>query len=304
MIIDGGLGSELEKRGYNLNNPLWSAKMLVENPDAIKAIHHDYFKAGANCVITASYQATIEGFMATGLDETEACETLKKAVFIAQEVRDGFWEKNKNLQLRPLVAASIGPYGAYLADGSEYSGKYELNEKQLTAFHTKRLQLLAETEPDILAYETIPCLSEAKILVNLLHNFSSLSCWVSFSAKSGNQISSGESIEECASWLKNYQQVAAIGINCTAPKYISTAIRNIRRKTDKPIIVYPNSGEGYDLSRQTWINHNPNATFSEMAKQWYADGASIIGGCCRISPQEIKEIASWARKLPTKKEPL
>ncbi len=304
MVLDGALGSELEKRGHHLDAPLWSAKILLEQPDTIQTIHHDYYKAGAHCVITASYQATVEGFMAHGLNEAEASKVLQNSVVIAQEARDHFLKEKDKQQspIRPLVAASVGPYGAYLANGSEYNGKYDLNEEQLIAFHAKRLQLLVEAQPDILACETIPCLIEAKALVKLLHHFSNISCWISFSAKSGTQINSGESIEECVSRLDNYQQVAAIGINCTAPEHISTAIQKIRQNTDKPIIVYPNSGDTFNLTQQTWVAHNRKVTFGEMAKQWFAEGANIIGGCCQTSPEDIREIASWARKLPTRKK--
>ena len=158
LIIDGALATELERRGYDLKDELWSAKILIEQPQAIKQLHYDYFKAGADCVITASYQATVEGFMKKGLNEEQAIDLIKKAVRLAIEARDEFWsdQANRRGRLKPFVAASVGPYGAFLADGSEYRGNYGLTEKELMDFHRPRMKALIEAGADMLACETIP----------------------------------------------------------------------------------------------------------------------------------------------------
>jgi homocysteine S-methyltransferase len=298
MILDGAFSTELERRGCDLNDSLWSAKILMENPEVIGAVHTDYFEAGADCVITASYQATYEGFMKRGLSEEQARELIQLSIKIATKVRDAFWANPENRinRPKPLVAASVGPYGAYLADGSEYRGDYTLNETGLVAFHRKRLQTLIQAEPDILACETIPCLIEAQVIVGLMEENPGICGWVSFSAKDGLHINNGDKIEDCARWLDGKEQVAAVGVNCTAPEHVASLIAEIRKGTDKPIIVYPNSGEHYDAGAKIWDGGSTDFSYGESARNWFALGARVIGGCCRTTPQDIRAIAAWARK--------
>lgn len=299
LILDGAFSTELERRGCDLNDPLWSAKILIENPELIGAVHTDYFEAGADCVITASYQATYEGFMKRGLNEEQARELIELSVTIATRARDAFWANSANRTNRPkpLVAASVGPYGAYLADGSEYRGEYTLNEAELITFHRKRLQTLIEAGPDILACETIPCLIEAKVIVGLMEEHPGSCGWISFSARDALHISSGERIEDCARWLDGHEQVAAVGVNCTAPDHVASLISHIRKGTDKPIVVYPNSGEHYDAGAKIWRECSPGFSYGESARSWFEQGARLIGGCCRTTPEDIRAIAAWARKL-------
>jgi len=299
LILDGAFSTELERKGCDLNDPLWSAKILTENPQAIAEVHEDYFNAGADCVITASYQATFEGFMKRGFSEEQAGDLIKLSINIAKDVRDKFWSKKENQLNRPkpLVAASVGPYGAYLADGSEYRGQYNLDEEALIEFHKKRMETLISAGPDILACETIPCLVEAKAVVKVLEENSGVYAWISFSAKDGTHINSGEAIADCAKWLNDYEQVAAIGINCTAPEYVATLIEEIRKGTDKPIIVYPNSGETYNPDNKVWQGSSINQSYGQSALGWYKKGATIIGGCCRTTPDDIRAVAKWVRNL-------
>jgi homocysteine S-methyltransferase len=295
MIIDGAFGTELERQGYNINDALWSAKILIENPEAIAKVHEDYLKAGADCITTASYQASFDGFMKRGLSEDDAKHLIQSSVYIAKQVRDAFWQ-DASLHVKrskPLVAASIGPYGAYLADGSEFSGDYDLDEAGLMKFHHKRLEALIQTEPDLLACETIPCLIEAKALCTLLENYPNTLAWMSFSAKDGVHINSGESIKACAAFLQTQKQIVAIGINCTAPQYIDSLIEEIKAVSDKPIIVYPNGGATYNALTKTWDGLSSHASFGKMAYGWYQKGASIIGGCCQTTPKDIAHIAQW-----------
>ncbi|MCH5138696.1 homocysteine S-methyltransferase [Clostridiaceae bacterium UIB06] len=298
IILDGALATELEGRGCNINDSLWSAKVLAENPDIIEKVHYDYFDSGADCAITSSYQATIEGFSKRGFSQSEAIDLIQRSVQIAKKARDDFWkaEANKEKRPQPIVAASVGPYGAYLADGSEYRGDYKITEKELIDFHRPRMKALIEAGADILACETIPCLLEAKVIVKLLEEFPGVYCWISFSAKNALEISDGTLISECAKFLDNCEQVAAVGINCTPPQYIPALIEEIKRNSKKPVVVYPNSGEEYDAHDKCWHGHSSSEGYGHSAKVWYEHGASLIGGCCRTSPEDIKAIAGWARK--------
>jgi homocysteine S-methyltransferase len=297
LIIDGALATELEHRGYNLKDALWSAKILLEQPQAIKQLHYDYFKAGADCVITASYQATLEGFMKRGLTEEQAYALLQKSVKLAIEARDEFWaeEINRVGRSKPFVAASVGPYGAFLADGSEYRGNYGLTEEQLIEFHRPRMRALIEAGAELLACETIPSPIEARALVKLLGGFEGVSAWISFSCHDEAHVCEGEKLEECIRQVQASPQVAAVGINCTSPKFIPALIREAKKATDKPILVYPNSGETYSAEKKDWNDDPVYESFGEEAKVWYEAGARLIGGCCRTSPQDIRVIASWAR---------
>ncbi len=185
IVLDGALATELERRGMDLNDPLWSAKCLIERPELIRAVHLDYFRAGADIATTATYQATFEAFGRRGLTREAAAQLMQGAVALAAAARDEFWaaESNRPGRLRPLVAASIGPYGAMLADGSEYRGRYALDTQALADFHEPRLRTLAEAGADLLAFETIPCLREAMVLARLLQDFPDLTAWLSFSCR-------------------------------------------------------------------------------------------------------------------------
>jgi len=297
IVIDGALATELERRGADLRDALWSAKILLEAPEMIRAVHLDYFRAGADCAITASYQATLEGFAKRGLNESQALALIQKSVQLAREARDIFWKENTDAsRVRPFVAASVGPYGAFLADGSEYRGDYNLTEEQLVDFHRPRVKALLEAGAEMLACETIPCLSEARALVRLLEEFPDATAWMTFSAKDEAHICHGEEISACAAFLDAASQVIAVGVNCTAPKYITGLIRNIKSATRKPIIVYPNSGEVYDASANTWHGETSCDSFGEQAQAWYAAGARLIGGCCRTTPKHIHMVKISTRQ--------
>lgn len=298
LVIDGALATELERRGYDLKNELWSAKILLEQPEAIEQLHYDYFKSGADCAITASYQATIEGFIKRGLNEKEAIDLIQKSVKLAIKARDEFWSDKMNRvgRSKPFVAASAGPYGAFLADGSEYRGNYGLSEKELMDFHRPRMKALIEAGADLLACETIPSLVEAWAMAKLLKEFPDTAAWISFSARDEKHVSEGQAFADCVRNFDGNAQIVSIGINCTSPKYIPSLIREAKQVTDKPILVYPNSGETYDAENKDWIGRPVFGSFGEEAKEWYNAGARLIGGCCRTTPEDIQAIASWARK--------
>ena len=297
-IIDGAMATELERRGCDLNDDLWSARILLEQPELIRAVHLDYFNAGADFAITASYQATVEGFAKRGLSREQALDLIRKSVQLARQARDEFWSKQEHRtnRIRPFIAGSVGPYGAYLADGSEYCGDYNLTEDELIAFHRPRAEALIASGADLLACETIPCLIEGRALIQLLAEFPNTSAWFCFSAKDGEHVSNGELIADCASFLDEEPQAVAIGINCTSPLHISSLIREVKKNTNKPIIVYPNSGEDYSAVTKTWCGESSCDKFGLQAKEWYADGASLIGGCCRTTPGHIREVSNWVRQ--------
>lgn len=297
LIIYGALATELERRGCDLKDELWSAKILLEQPEIIKQIHLDYFKAGADCAITASYQATVEGFARRGLNERESNALIQKSVTLAMEARDEFWldQANRVGRSKPFVAASVGPYGAYLADGSEYRGNYGLTEKELMDFHRPRMRALIEAGADLLACETIPCFIEAQAIATLLKEFPDTPAWISFTARDEKHVSEGQVFADCVRQFQDHPQITAIGINCTSPSYIPSLIHEAKRMTGKPILVYPNSGETYDAAKNDWNGDPVFYSFGEQAREWYQAGARLIGGCCRTTPKDIRVIASWAR---------
>jgi homocysteine S-methyltransferase len=296
MVLDGALATELERRGADLKDPLWSAKYLIERPDIIRSVHFDYFSAGADVATTATYQATFEGFARRGIASQQAAQLMRRAVALAGAARDEFWgvESNRIGRLRPLVAASIGPYGAMLADGSEYRGHYAVTDRALEDFHRPRLAVLAACGADLLACETIPCLREAAVLARLLEEFPALSAWIGFSCKDETHNCEGEDMAACVAQLSKYPQITAVGVNCSRPELMTSLLRRMRGYTDKPLLVYPNSGERYDPKSKRWSGSAETTRFGHQAREWYAEGARLIGGCCRTTPEDIRGVRSCA----------
>ncbi len=292
LVLDGALATELERRGADLRDALWSAKLLIEAPEMIRRLHYDYLAAGADVVITASYQATFEGFARRGLSRSDAADLMRLSVQLAAEARDEFWaaEARRRGRVRPLVAASIGPYGAYLADGSEYRGDYGLSEAELIDFHRPRMAVLASAGADLLACETIPCLTEGRALARLLPEFPNVTAWLSFSCCDGEHVCRGERFADVVAAVAGGDQAAAVGVNCTPPQYVESLIRAARTATDKPIVVYPNSGEKWDAGAGCWVPGTDGTDFGAAALVWRAAGAKLIGGCCRSGPEDIAAI--------------
>ncbi|XP_022849511.1 homocysteine S-methyltransferase 2-like isoform X2 [Olea europaea var. sylvestris] len=309
-VIDGGLATELERHGAKLNDPLWSAKCLISSPHLIRSVHLDYLEAGANIIISSSYQATLQGFESKGLSRVEGENLLRKSVEIAREARDMYYDRAAKgsrdtfgdkdeiiPRKRPvLVAASVGSYGAYLADGSEYSGVYGKNVslETLKDFHRRRVQVLADSGADLIAFETIPNKLEAKAYAELLEEEAiNIPAWFSFNSKDGTNVVSGDPIAECALIAHSCEQVIGVGINCTPPRYIQGLILSIGRVTTKPILIYPNSGETYDADRKEWLPSNgvSDVDFVSYVGKWCEAGASLVGGCCRTTPNTIRAIS-------------
>ncbi len=299
VILDGALATELERRGADLRDALWSARLLIDAPELIRAVHLDYLRAGADVLITASYQASIDGFRQRGLNEAQVATLFRLSVQLAAEAIEEYlaaFPAARRLR-RPLIAASIGPYGAYLADGSEYRGDYGLSVEALMDWHRPRMAALAQTEADLFACETIPCLAEAEALVRLLREFPYMPAWLSFSCRDGATLSSGEPMADAARLADASDQIVAVGVNCTPPRYIETLLSEARRVTTKPLLCYPNSGERWDATARCWVEGTGVADFAEPARRWYAAGARLIGGCCRTTPADIAAIAHSLRSM-------
>jgi homocysteine S-methyltransferase len=287
-ILDGGMATELEKLGCDLSGPLWSAHVLREQPEKIEAVHDSYLDAGADCILTASYQVSAEAYAEIGLTPEDAAASLQESVRLAEKARA------RHPRRRILIAASLGPYGAALHNGAEYHGNYDLSFDHLVSFHARRLAALAETNADIVAFETVPSLEEARAIVAALEQCPEIAAWVSFSCRNASQTAHGEAISDCGSLLNSVPQVVAIGINCTAPAFVIPLIQALKASTAKPIVVYPNSGEGWDAETRSWASKLTGkadpAAFSLSAQEWHRAGAQIIGGCCRTGPEQIAGI--------------
>ncbi|TPV29791.1 homocysteine S-methyltransferase [Pantoea anthophila] len=290
LILDGALATELEARGCQLADALWSAKVLMEDPELIYQVHYDYFVAGARCAITASYQATPQGFATRGLSEDESLALIARSVELAQRARHDYQAVRPDAKTL-LVAGSVGPYGAFLADGSEYRGDYALPEAEMMAFHRPRVQALLAAGADLLACETLPSFAEAQALVKLLAEFPDARAWFSFTLRDAGHISDGTPLAEVVSWLNQQPQVVALGVNCVALESVTPALQQLQTLTDKPLVVYPNSGEQYDAGSKTWHSAPSGCTLHDKLAEWQQAGARLIGGCCRTSPGDIAAIA-------------
>lgn len=290
LLLDGALATELEARGCTLADRLWSAKVLVENPEAIREVHLDYFRAGAQCAITASYQATPAGLVARGFDETQSKALIGKSVELARKAREAYLAENPQAGTL-LVAGSVGPYGAFLADGSEYRGDYLRSREEFQAFHRPRVEALLDAGADLLACETMPNFVEIKALAELLKSWPRARAWFSFTLRDSEHLSDGTPLREVVAFLSHFPQVVAIGVNCIALENTTAALQHLQELTSLPLVVYPNSGEHYDPVSKRWHQHGEcSARLADYLPQWLAAGARLIGGCCRTTPEDIAAI--------------
>lgn len=287
IVLDGALATELEARGCDLADNLWSAKVLMENPELIYQLHLDYFRAGAQCAITASYQATPAGFAAKGINEAQAIALIKQSVELAQQARA---EQPNSHAL--LVAGSVGPYGAYLADGSEYRGDYHLTPVEFCDFHQPRIAALVEAGVDLLACETQPSFAETRALLMLLDEFPDLTAWFSFTLRDSQHLSDGTPLSKVATLLDGHDRVLAIGVNCIALEQTTATLQNLHALTTLPLVAYPNSGEQYDAVAKRWIQGSRSChSLDHYLDDWLQAGARLIGGCCRTTPADIARLA-------------
>jgi homocysteine S-methyltransferase len=279
LISDGGLATELEARGHDLSDDLWSARLLVDAPAEIMAVHCAFFRAGASIATTASYQASFDGFAERGISRADAERLMRRSVSLARDARDEVGHG--------WVAASVGPYGAALANGEEYVGRYGLTVSQLANWHRPRLEILADAGADVLAIETVPDVDEAEALVGLIHEVG-VPAWLSYTI-AGTTTRAGQPLADAFAVAADVPEVVAVGVNCCAPSDVLDAVAIAREVTGKPVVVYPNSGEEWDGQRRIWTGHGRWS--ADLAPQWAAAGARIIGGCCRVRPDDIAELA-------------
>jgi homocysteine S-methyltransferase len=281
VVLDGGLATQLEAQGHKLDSALWSARLLHEDPDAIVQAHLGYFAAGAQVATTASYQASMDGFVHAGMTPAEAQKLIKRSVRLAEQARASCQDAHDR-----WIAGSVGPYGAALADGSEYRGDYDLSVQELRKWHRPRIELLAEVGVDVLALETIPCLVEVEALLAEIDG-SGQPCWLSVTC-AGDRTRAGEPAEEAFAFARDVDEIIAVGVNCIDPADADALVRIASQAASKPVVIYPNSGERWDAVTKAWIGP---ATFqAEDARDWITGGARLVGGCCRVGPTQIKAI--------------
>jgi len=294
-ILDGGLASELEYKGAKIDGPLWSAQALEDQPEKVAAVHRAYIAAGSQCIATCSYQVSRMGFSEVGSSADRADAALLCSAEIARSVVAEFPDR------RVLVAGSLGPYGAALHNGGEYTGDYACSYDDLLRFHRERIEVFARASgpqrPDLLAFETFPSLDEVRAVGEALNPWPELQAWFSFSCRDDKHVSHGESVAECAALVASFPQTVGIGVNCVPPKWIPPLIAELRSASDKPVIVYPNSGEGWDTANRCWTGVTDPEEFGAGAAEWFKSGAQIVGGCCRTRPAHIREVAMAAQSV-------
>ncbi|AJP04449.1 homocysteine methyltransferase [Streptomyces cyaneogriseus subsp. noncyanogenus] len=282
LVLDGGMSNQLESAGHDLSDALWSARLLADRPEAVVAAHLAYYEAGADVAITASYQATFDGFARRGIGRERAAGLMTLSVDLAREAA------RRTRAARPLwVAASAGPYGAMLADGSEYRGRYGLTVAELERFHRPRLEVLAAARPDVLALETVPDTDEAAALLRAVRGLG-VPAWLSYTV-AGDRTRAGQPLEEAFALAADADEVIAVGVNCCAPEDVARAVETAARVTGKPVVAYPNSGESWDAGARAWTG---GSTFTAgRVRAWREAGARLIGGCCRVGPETIGQVA-------------
>ena len=294
VVLDGAMSTPLERLGADTNNDLWTAKALIDNEELVYEVHKMYFEAGADLIITDTYQANVQAFEKVGYSEKEARNLIKKAVKIAQKARDDYENRTGK---HNYIAGTIGPYGAYLANGSEYRGDYELSAEEYQQFHLPRIEELVNAGVDILAIETQPKLDEVLAILELLkEKYPQQKVYVSYTLSNDDTISDGTPLPRAIHALEDYSQVIAVGINCVKLELVEPALKNMKEITDKHLIVYPNSSAVYDPKSKTWSQPKTSATFEELIPNWYEAGARIIGGCCTTGPKEIKTVADFIKR--------
>jgi homocysteine S-methyltransferase len=282
-IVDGGLATELEARGHRLHPRLWSAGVFLEQPDAVEDVHVAYLEAGADILVTASYQMSFVGLEREGLGHDAAAEAMRRTVEVGRRA-------GQRAGRSPTVAASVGPWGAARADGSEYTGLYRASAHELAEFHTERLSVLSISGADLLAVETIPSLEEARLLCQLLATTDGPPAWLSFCCRDEGRLADGAPLVEAAALADRVGRLVAVGVNCTNPEHVDAAIDALRAGTSKPIVVYPNSGECWDPASRSWIGNAAGDRFVDLARGWVRRGVWAVGGCCRVGPDIIRRL--------------
>jgi S-methylmethionine-dependent homocysteine/selenocysteine methylase len=292
VLLDGGLSTTLELLGHDISGDLWSARLLQDDPDAIVRAHQAFFAAGARVATTATYQATFDGFARHGIDATTTADLMRLSVALARRAGE--------MTDRPTwVAASAGPYGAMLADGSEYTGRYGLDVQKLREFHRPRIETLAAAGPDVIAFETIPCAVEVEAILADIDG-SGIAAWLSLSID-GPNTRAGEPLADVFSMTRGVDELVAVGVNCSAPSDATAAV-GMAAQSGHLVVIYPNSGEGWDAATRQWVaaedGAGPASAGPWPVGRWVADGAGLVGGCCRITPAHISAIGAQLVRAP------
>lgn len=299
-VLDGGLATELERGGADLRDDLWSATLLLDAPGSIFEAHRAYFEAGADVAITASYQASEPGFATRGIDRAGTETLLRRSVELAREARNAWLDSppsDSDARPRPLVAASVGPYGAVLADGSEYRGDYGRTRAELVEFHLPRLEALVAAEPDLLAIETIPGTIEADAIVEALSRLGDpVPGWCSFTMRDGDHLADGSPLDVAVAAVEDSPSVVAIGVNCSPPAIAVEAVARIATIADFAVVAYPNRGADWDADRKAWTG-GEDVDMASVAAALEAGGARVIGGCCGVGPADVRAIATQVGSL-------
>ena len=288
-VLDGGLSTVLEAAGHDLRHDLWTARLITEQPEALVEAHRSFLQAGAEVIITSSYQASVGGFEAAGLSRAEAEAALQSTTALAREaVGDG----------NALVAASVGPYGATLANGSEYHGRYELSHDELVDFHRSRLTLLIGSAPDLLAIETIPSVAEARALAEALDGLDTPPVWFAFTARDGGHTAGGDRIEDAIAVASGIPGVTTVGVNCTSPEFIGELLRRSATVTDLPLLAYANGGQVWNAGLGVWEGPPVAADDRTVVSEWLDAGARVVGGCCGVGASGIAGLRAWRDEIP------
>ena len=295
LILDGAMATELERKGADINDPLWSAKTLLEQPDLVYSTHLDYLKAGADIICTCTYQATFQGFEERGLSLQKSKSIFKHSVDLARRAKHEYLNNTAQAG-SPLIAGSIGSYGAFLADGSEYTGNYKIEKNGLKDFHRFRMEWLMECGIDVFIFETIPSIIEAQAIIELLDEMSNLTALFSFSCKNKMQISDGHLLYEAASLVSDSKWIISIGMNCLNPLWVGSLL-NEMESIRKPLLAYPNDGRFWDGQKKCWLSSKTTIDLEQLWSGWIKKGVKIIGGCCNTSPFHIEQLVDFRKRM-------
>jgi homocysteine S-methyltransferase len=294
-VLDGGMASELKYLGANIHGPLWSAHVLEDAPEKILSVHRAFIEAGADCIETASYQVSRMGYAEFGLAPERADAALLRSVALARTAAAEFPQR------RIRIAASLGPYGAALHNGAEYHGNYQCSHSDLVAFHRQRIEVLSSAplaqSPDLIAFETLPSLAEAQAIAEALSAWPACAAWFTFTCTDAQNVAHGEFLRDCAAFVATLPQTAAIGVNCTHPSLITPLIGELHAASNRPIVVYPNSGEDWNAQARCWIGSSDPEAYGLKAMEWFAAGAQMVGGCCRTRPAHVRQVAEAATHM-------
>jgi homocysteine S-methyltransferase len=281
-LLDGSLSYPLEKQGYNLNKKLWTGDALINDPNVIKKVHKDYLIAGVDFISTSTYQISYNVLEAMDYSLNEIKDVFKRSVNLVEQAI-----QETNIKREIKIVGSYGPYGASLSNGSEYTGKYDTSDNIIMDYHIKNMNIIKELDIDIILYETIPCLREIEILSKLVEEYKK-EVWVSFTCNKDLEFRDGSSIIKACKILSSIEVISTIGINCFSPLLAEKAIKKLKDNSNKKILIYPNSGEIYNNKDKDW--YGEKYFDRSMIKKWLALSPDIIGGCCRVGFEDIKNM--------------